>query len=173
MADRNAEEVAFLKALGQEIRSCRQLRGMSRETLAKHAEISETTLGRIEREGPVDVGDTWRLADVLGMPLPVMVRRAEEVALARVSPGRLTSEQRDEWLQQVDRDNAAEDDELARRRAANAEAEGPLDADLDALPHEADDPQPIRGRSTGKAARKVDPKKDKPKKPTTDDRPDA
>lgn len=71
-------ERAMLLVLGSEIRAWRMRRGLSREELAGLAGISATTLGRIERDGPVDVGDTFRLANALGVGLPDLVRRAEE-----------------------------------------------------------------------------------------------
>lgn len=70
----------LMRALGQEIQSWRRLRKLSREELAKAVEISETTMGRIERDGPVDVGVTWRIANVLGVNFADLVRRAEEMA---------------------------------------------------------------------------------------------
>lgn len=78
MPEHDAETVAFLKALGVEIRSWRTSRGLSRAALAEKVGISETTMGRIEREGPVDVGDTWKLASALGIGFAALVRRAEQ-----------------------------------------------------------------------------------------------
>lgn len=73
----------FLRALGHEIRSQRELQGKTRKEIAEAVGVSGTTLGRIERSGPADVGVTWRLAEALGIRLPDLVRRAEENA-ARV-----------------------------------------------------------------------------------------
>lgn len=79
--DRDAAKVdTFRRALGHEIRSLRTLRKLSRPRLAELVDISPTTLGRIERDGPVDVGDTWRIASALGISFPDLVARAEETA---------------------------------------------------------------------------------------------
>ncbi len=78
MPETDEAAAAFLKALGAEIRSWRLRRAMSREELAAEADISPTTLGRIERQGPVDVGDTWRIARALGVSLEVLIARTEE-----------------------------------------------------------------------------------------------
>lgn len=75
MTDR---ERALLKALGREIRYWRDLRGLSREQLAEKVGISPTTMGRIERDGPVDVGDTWNIALALGLGFSELIARAEQ-----------------------------------------------------------------------------------------------
>lgn len=80
MADVDVTAQAFTEALGSEIAYWRKRRGMSREELAKRAGVSESTLGRIERDGPKDVADTWNLAEALGVPFQDLVRRAEEAA---------------------------------------------------------------------------------------------
>lgn len=80
MYDTSASAQAFAEALGAEIAYWRKRRGMSRPELAELAGISATTVGRIEREGPKDVSDTWRLAKVLNVPLQTMVERAEQAA---------------------------------------------------------------------------------------------
>ncbi|WP_228941805.1 helix-turn-helix domain-containing protein [Nocardioides sp. Leaf374] len=84
MPDKDEATEALLKALGEEIRSWRLRRKMTRGDLAGQVGISETTMGRIEREGPADVGDTWRIARELGISFPDLVRRAEEAAALSV-----------------------------------------------------------------------------------------
>lgn len=80
MYDTGAGARAFAEALGAEIGYWRKRRGLTRGELAERAGISETTMGRVEREGPKDVSDTWRLAKALGIPFADLVRRAEEAA---------------------------------------------------------------------------------------------
>lgn len=80
MYDSGTSARAFTEALGAEISHWRRLRKMTREQLAEAAGVSPTTMGRIEREGPKDVADTWRLATALKVPLVDLVRRAEEAA---------------------------------------------------------------------------------------------
>lgn len=94
-----------LRALGAELRSWRQRRGMSREELAADAGISASTIGRIEREGPVDVGHSLAIARVLDVPLSTLVERAEADAAAAMA--------------------ARERDDLAGRRARRASEGAP------------------------------------------------
>lgn len=115
-------EGALLLALGQEIRAWRQRRKLTRDQLAEQAGISPTTLGRIERDGPVDVGDTWRLARALGIGLPDLVRRAEEAVA--LSP-ELSQEDRDKARAALLTAEQGTDDSrlLARELAAQEAAE--------------------------------------------------
>lgn len=84
MDDSDSTARAFTEALGSEIVYWRKRRGMSRDKLADEAGISGSTMGRIERDGPKDVTDTWRIAEALGLTFHDLVRRAEEaVALDR------------------------------------------------------------------------------------------
>lgn len=80
MYDTGANARAFTEALGSEIAHFRRRRKMSREELADAAGISPSTMGRVEREGPKDVSDTWKLARALGVSLEDLIRRAEEGA---------------------------------------------------------------------------------------------
>lgn len=50
---------------------------MTRQELAEAAGISETTIGRIEREGPVDIAATWRIANALSVPMSLLIRSVE------------------------------------------------------------------------------------------------
>jgi DNA-binding XRE family transcriptional regulator len=85
--ERDGPEAALLEALGHEIRYWRMRRKMSRAELAAAVGISETTMGRAERDGPADVGDTWKIANALGISFPDLVRRAEEaVGLSAAEP---------------------------------------------------------------------------------------
>jgi transcriptional regulator with XRE-family HTH domain len=76
----------FLAALGAEIKSWRQRRGMTRQQLAELVDISDTTIGRIERgsaDASLPASDAWRIAAVLGLSFTSLVSRAEQaVALA-------------------------------------------------------------------------------------------
>ena len=74
----NGTHEELMRALGQEIQSWRKRRRLTRDHLAELAGISTTTMGRIEREGPVDVEVTWRIADALQVGFADLVRRAEE-----------------------------------------------------------------------------------------------
>ncbi|WP_395659136.1 helix-turn-helix domain-containing protein [Nocardioides sp.] len=77
MRDPQSGAAAFTAALGAEIAYWRKRRAMTRSELATAACFSASTMGRIEREGPKDVADTWRLAQALGVPLSTLVERAE------------------------------------------------------------------------------------------------
>lgn len=74
------QSAGFLHALGAEIRYWRERRGLSRKQLADRVAISATTIGRIEREGPIDLPATWRIADALDVTMAVLVERAEQAA---------------------------------------------------------------------------------------------
>ncbi|TCJ23052.1 helix-turn-helix domain-containing protein [Nocardioides jejuensis] len=82
------ESAALTRALGAEIRHWRNIRKMSRAQLAALVGISDTTMGRIEREGPVDVTNTWSIAAALRVPLADLVRRAEEAAFMNAAAER-------------------------------------------------------------------------------------
>lgn len=73
-------DLAFTEALGAEIEYWRKRRGLSRDELAAKAGISKSTMGRVERDGPKDVSDTWRLAEALDIPFLELAKRAEESA---------------------------------------------------------------------------------------------
>lgn len=87
MNDSGLNARAFAEALGAEIGYWRKRRGMTRGALAEAAGVSETTMGRIEREGPKDVTDTWRIATALGLELSALIERAEQAA--KMSTARL------------------------------------------------------------------------------------
>lgn len=84
MDDTGISARAFTEALGSEIAYWRRRRGISRSELAARAELSESTMGRIEREGPKDVADTWRIAQALNIAFVDLVRRAEEAVTMSV-----------------------------------------------------------------------------------------
>lgn len=70
----------FLTALGSEIAIWRKRRGLSRADLARKVDVSETTIGRIERGGPdaaAATSDVWRIATALGLSFSDLVHRAE------------------------------------------------------------------------------------------------
>lgn len=71
----------FLVALGAEISSWRKRRKMSRSELGALVDLSETTIGRIERgdmTAAAATTDVWRIAVHLGLTLSDLTRRAEE-----------------------------------------------------------------------------------------------
>jgi transcriptional regulator with XRE-family HTH domain len=84
------QDKAFAEALGAEIRYWRERRSMSRPELAAKAGTSDTTMGRIERSGPVDVSLTWRICMALDVPLAIVVERA---TAAMRFPGAPTSDE--------------------------------------------------------------------------------
>lgn len=71
----------FLVALGVEIASWRKRRKLTRAELGSRVDLSETTIGRIERgdvTAAAAAGDVWRIAAALGLALSDLTRRAEE-----------------------------------------------------------------------------------------------
>lgn len=71
----------FLVALGAEISSWRKRRKLSRAELGALVDLSETTIGRIERgdmTAAAATTDVWRIATHLGLTLSDLTRRAEE-----------------------------------------------------------------------------------------------
>lgn len=80
----------FMVALGAEITSWRKRRQMSRAELGELVDLSETTIGRIERgnlNAAAAASDVWRIANHLGLTLSELTRRAEE-ALVLSDPHR-------------------------------------------------------------------------------------
>lgn len=112
MAGMGMPEQAVLRALGNEIRAWRNSRGLSREQLAEMAGLSASTIGRTERDGPVSVSDTWRIADALGVGLSDLVRRAEEAVNLTQQVGGAVLDRDAE----VAREQAARDDETGGGR---------------------------------------------------------
>lgn len=79
MTEQEAED--FLAALGGEITAWRKRRRLTRAQLAALVDLSETTIGRIERGGAdtaVATSDVWRISAALGLAFSDLVRRAEE-----------------------------------------------------------------------------------------------
>ena len=79
----------FLTALGSEIAIWRKRRGLSRADLARKVDVSETTIGRIERGGPsaaAATSDVWRIATALGLSFSDLVHRAEIGGRAKARP---------------------------------------------------------------------------------------
>lgn len=71
----------FAVALGAEIAYWRKARKMNRAQLSAMVDVSETTLGRIERGDETAAAASslvWRLAAALGLSFSELVRRAEE-----------------------------------------------------------------------------------------------
>ncbi len=79
----------FLVALGVEIASWRKRRKLTRAELGAKVDLSETTIGRIERGDVVaaaPAGDIWRIAAALGLSLSDLTRRAEEAISLDTTP---------------------------------------------------------------------------------------
>jgi len=79
MSEQEARD--FLSALGAEIASWRRRRRLTRAQLAAEVDLSETTIGRIERGGTdaaVATSDVWRISSALGLSFSDLIGRAEE-----------------------------------------------------------------------------------------------
>jgi transcriptional regulator with XRE-family HTH domain len=74
----------LMASLGVVLKAQRVRKGLSRGVLAEMVGVSETTIGRIERSGPVDLGVTWQIARALEIPLSDLVRDAERLWGERV-----------------------------------------------------------------------------------------
>lgn len=69
---------AFVRSLGKELASWRDRRGVTQVELSAMTGISDSTIKRIEAQGPKSAGDTWKIAEALGVSLEEIVRRANE-----------------------------------------------------------------------------------------------
>lgn len=102
----------FLSALGTEIAIWRKRRGLSRADLAQMVDVSETTIGRIERGGP-DAGaatsDIWRIARALDLSFTDLVERAEVAYEMGLRPVRQRPS-----MHSFDEDAAARDEDRER-----------------------------------------------------------
>ncbi len=75
----------FAEALGAEIARWRRTRKLTRAELGKLVDVSETTIGRIERGSEDAAAATtavWRIARALGLTFTYLVRRAEDALVA-------------------------------------------------------------------------------------------
>lgn len=94
MSEQDARD--FLTALGAEIAAWRKRRGLTRAELGQRVELSETTIGRIERgeaSAAAATTDVWRIAANLDLPFSDLVRRAEDaVDLTHGSPYQVQDE---------------------------------------------------------------------------------
>jgi transcriptional regulator with XRE-family HTH domain len=82
----------FLAALGAEIAAWRRQKRLTRAELGRMVDVSETTVGRIERGGSgaaVATSDVWRIAAALGLSFSDLVRRAEDMAELSEAPSNL------------------------------------------------------------------------------------
>ena len=78
MGDVSEQEIA----LGNEIRSWRNYRGLTMAELAHLTGVGRATIERIENgHTTTNMAKLWRIADALRVPLSVMIDRAEQVAL--------------------------------------------------------------------------------------------
>jgi transcriptional regulator with XRE-family HTH domain len=76
------EERAFLRALGDCVRTLRLDQGLSQDQLAARAGLSEPTVGQMERGiQAANVVNLWRVAEALRVPLAVLVDEATDPAL--------------------------------------------------------------------------------------------
>jgi transcriptional regulator with XRE-family HTH domain len=82
---RDEEEVAEFEAMGQAVTVIREGRGMTRGELAPKCGMTVPELQRIESG---TVGERWgdlrRVAQGLGIPLPALLRKFEELDAAEV-----------------------------------------------------------------------------------------
>jgi transcriptional regulator with XRE-family HTH domain len=67
------------QALGDAIREMRQQRGMTQDTLAERAKMSENYVGDTERgERNISVRALWQIADGLGVPASELLQEADK-----------------------------------------------------------------------------------------------
>lgn len=84
MSEQEARD--FLTALGGEIVLWRRRRHLNRAQLGELVDLSDSTVGRIERGQEAGTPtDIWRIANALGVPFSTLIQRAEDVA--RLSEG--------------------------------------------------------------------------------------
>lgn len=76
---------AYLRRLGERVRTLRSQRGMSRKALAQHARISERYLAQMEiGKGNVSIVLLRRIARAIGMPVTQLVHEGAEPPLELV-----------------------------------------------------------------------------------------
>lgn len=69
---------ALAEAIGAEISYWRRRRGLKQTDLADMVGMGKNTIGRYERgETMPDVPESWRIAEALGVPLSLLIGRAE------------------------------------------------------------------------------------------------
>jgi XRE family aerobic/anaerobic benzoate catabolism transcriptional regulator len=117
------ETDAYLRALGERVRTLRNQRGMTRKALARHAKVSERYLAQLEAGlGNGSIVLLRRISRAIGLPVTQLVHEGSEPALdlvlltqflERLSPPAL-SEARDLLLRQF----SAPPDEARRHRIA-------------------------------------------------------
>jgi XRE family aerobic/anaerobic benzoate catabolism transcriptional regulator len=117
------ETDAYLRALGERVRTLRNQRGMTRKALARHAKVSERYLAQLEAGlGNGSIVLLRRISRAIGLPVTQLVHEGSEPALdlvlltqflERLSPPTL-SEARDLLLRQF----SAPPDEARRHRIA-------------------------------------------------------
>jgi XRE family aerobic/anaerobic benzoate catabolism transcriptional regulator len=117
------ETDAYLRALGERVRTLRNQRGMTRKALARHAKVSERYLAQLEAglgNGPIVL--LRRISRAIGLPVTQLVHEGAEPALdlvlltqflERLSPPTL-SEARDLLLRHF----SAPSDDARRHRIA-------------------------------------------------------
>lgn len=82
-----AQPSPFEIALGQEVRSWRQRRGLTLFQLAERSGVSKATIERFENAThATSIANTWKLADALDVPFSKLVKRAEEALLIDQPP---------------------------------------------------------------------------------------
>lgn len=114
---------AYLRQLGERVRTLRNQRGMSRKVLAQHAKVSERYLAQLETgRGNGSIVLLRRLSRAIGLPVTQLVAEGAEPALDLVLltqflerlPPKALSEARDLLLQQFGEPS----DDLRKHRVA-------------------------------------------------------
>src|SRR5512142_3209371 len=73
---------AYLRRLGERVRTLRNQRGMSRKALAQHAKVSERYLAQLETgKGNGSIVLLRRISRAIGMPVTQLVNEGAEPAL--------------------------------------------------------------------------------------------
>jgi XRE family aerobic/anaerobic benzoate catabolism transcriptional regulator len=76
---------AYLRSLGERVRTLRNQRGMSRKALAQHAKVSERYLAQLETgKGNCSIVLLRRIARAIGLPVVALVNEGAEPPLDRV-----------------------------------------------------------------------------------------
>src|SRR5437588_8958702 len=78
-AGKEGELYAFLRQLGERVRTMRSRRGMSRKVLARHSQVSERYLAQLEAgRGNFSIVLLRRVAHAIGVALPELVEEGPD-----------------------------------------------------------------------------------------------
>ncbi|MGC1696586.1 MAG: helix-turn-helix domain-containing protein, partial [Pseudolabrys sp.] len=76
---------AYLRHLGERVRTLRNQRGMTRKALAEHAKVSERYLAQLEAgRGNISIVLLRRIARAIGLPVTQLVHEGAEPPLDMV-----------------------------------------------------------------------------------------